>query len=293
MRVCLSCEHRFESDAWACPRCRFEPATVNGHPAFAPELAAANDGYDPSRFEEVDASVGDSFWVRARRELFRWAMRSYCPDATSVLEIGCATGLMLPIFREAFPRAAIHGSEIFSAGLDYAARRVPDATVFQVDARRIPFDAEFDVIGAFDVIEHIDDDRRVLEQIHQATRPGGCVLLSVPHHPFLWSQRDEAVFHKRRYTRSELLEKTRQAGFEVVRTTAFISLPFPAMVLDALRNKRPREGYNPLEALQTSRVTETLLSWILGVERGLIRAGVSFPFGGTLLVVARRPSTTR
>jgi len=72
-----------------------------------------------------------------------------------------------------FPDTNLHGSEIFVAGLAFAAARQPAVNFVQVDARNIPFVNEFDVIGAFDVLEHVKEDSEVLSQMYQATRKRG------------------------------------------------------------------------------------------------------------------------
>jgi SAM-dependent methyltransferase len=288
MRVCLSCGHRFESDTWNCDNCGFAPENIDGFLAFAPELARSDGGYDPGYFQDVDQLIERSFWMKARKNIFIWAAKKYFPRAESFLEIGCATGMILSFFRQAYPHLRISGFEIFTEGLRYVPDRVPDATVFQADARQIPFGNEFDAIGAFDVIEHVDDDQRVLDQMFQAAKPGGGVLVSVPHHPFMWSQRDEYVRHKRRYTRADLAEKIANAGFELTRMTAFVSIPFPAMIVESLLNRKPKKHYDPLKGLQTSAFINGLLTTILAFERQLIKTGVSFPFGGSLLAVARK-----
>ena len=96
---------------------------------------------------------------------------------------------------------------VAARGLGGRGRRVPDAALMRMAARRIPFDGEFDVVGAFDVIEHIEDDRAVLREMHRAAVPGGGILLTVPQHPFLWSEFDRQARHVRRYTAPELREK--------------------------------------------------------------------------------------
>ena len=289
MRVCPSCEARFASEGWRCPDCGFEPTETEGYPAFAPETALNSNGYDPAYFAEIDGSIEDSFWMTARRELFVWAIKKYLHSEGKLLEIGCATGLMLAFFRQALPDINLTGFEIFTQALSYAANRVPDATLFQADARRIPFENEFDIVGAFDVIEHIEEDQKVLEQMFRATKPGGGILVSVPHHPFMWSQRDEFLRHKRRYTKDGLVERIGKAGFRVKRATAFVSIPFPAMIVESLLNRKPKKDYNPLKTLRASRLSGALLSGVLTFERQMIRVGVSFPFGGSLLVVAEKP----
>jgi 2-polyprenyl-3-methyl-5-hydroxy-6-metoxy-1,4-benzoquinol methylase len=70
--------------------------------------------------------------------------------------------------------------------------------------RAVPSAETFDVIGEFDVLEHIEDEKAVLMAMHRALRPGGDIALTVPQHPRLWSGTDEAAHHKRRYERGEL-----------------------------------------------------------------------------------------
>jgi SAM-dependent methyltransferase len=180
------------------------------------------------------------------------------------------------------------GGELFSAGLEVAARRVPDAELLEMDAREIPFRSEFDVVGAFDVLEHVEQDSQVLDEIHAAVRPGGGLLLTVPQHPGLWSAVDEYSHHVRRYRRRDLLQRVKGAGFDVVRSTSFVSLLLPVMAVSRLRQRR-QEGFDPLAEYPDSAFVDSALGWLLGAERALIKVGLSLPAGGSLLVVARRP----
>ena len=112
------------------------------------------------------------------------------------------------------------GSDVLCAGLDYARRRVRTANLSQMDATRMPFFNEFDVICAFDVIEHIEADTSVLAEMHRATKPGGGIVLTVPQHKWLWSAADDYAHHVRRYSRSELTKKVKSAGFEPLIVTS-------------------------------------------------------------------------
>src|SRR5207245_7859412 len=158
----------------------------------------------------------------------------------------------------------------------------------QMDARRIPFDDEFDVLGAFDVLEHIDDDGAVLAQMFQAARRGGGILLTVPQHPWLWSSVDAHARHKRRYTRRQLVDKVPRAGFTVARATSFVSLLLPVMLASRLGRRAGRRADDPLPELRVGGAVNAALAAVLGAERALIECGVSFPAGGSLLVVARK-----
>ena len=104
-------------------------------------------------------------------------MQRHAPAFTDFLEIGCGTGYVLQGIAAAFPQARLCATEAQTEGLQFAAARVPRATFLQMDARRMPFDREFDAIGAFDVIEHIAEDEAVLTQAHRALRPGANLYL--------------------------------------------------------------------------------------------------------------------
>jgi hypothetical protein len=105
----------------------------------------------------------------------------------------------------------------------------------------------------------------------------------------LWSEFDARAGHVRRYRARELREKVMEAGLEIVRMTSFVALLLPFMYLSRRAQRAPGAGYDPLAELRIAPWLNRLLEGALGAERALIRAGVSLPVGGSLLVVARRP----
>ena len=179
-----------------------------------------------------------SFWVWSRTRLLRREILQLTAplERAKVLEIGCGTGVFLQSLADE-PNLELLGSEIYLRGLKSARARNSSVEYVQLDASDIPFEAEFDVVGAFDVIEHIDDDISVLRGICQALKPGGHALITVPQHQFLWSSLDELVHHKRRYGRKELMDKARQAGLEVRFVSSFLFMLFPLMLLSRLLDR--------------------------------------------------------
>jgi SAM-dependent methyltransferase len=283
MRVCLTCDAKFAM-GWTCPVCHNRPQQIDGFLAFAPELVHVSSGFKPEYFAELATVEAGNFWFRARNRLITWALRHHFPQARNFFEIGCGTGFVLSGIEREFPQLLLWGSEVYSAGLACAAERIHAATLVQMDARKIPFEKEFDVIGAFDVLEHIEEDLLVLAQMHQALVPGGGILLTVPQHAFLWSQADEDACHVRRYEARALTEKIQQVGFTIIRVTSFVSLLLPFMMISRLRYRRD----NPMAELEISGLANTVLERVLDLERCLIRYGLQFPVGGSLLVVARK-----
>jgi len=289
LKLCLRCRTTFGGADWRCPQCGAEVERIGGFPAFAPELAHGAEGFDPAHFSELARLEAGNFWFRARNRLIIWALERYFPDARNMLEVGCGTGFVLAGVAGSRLALRLTGSEVATEGLGFAAQRVPAAELIQMDARRIPFREEFDVAGAFDVIEHIEDDRAVLQELHAALAPGGGLILTVPQHPALWSEYDVLAGHVRRYRRGDLRARVAEVGLEIIRMTSFVSLLLPLMFFSRLAQRAPKAQYDPLAELRITPWLNRALEAVLGIERALIRARVSFPAGGSLLVIARKP----
>ena len=289
MKLCVACQGRFESDEWTCPSCGYRPATRNEIFQLAEDPASAQAGFKPEYFARLAAIEPGHFWFRARNALIQWALRKYFPNAKSFFEIGCGTGYVLGGIRENFPGMRLVGSDIFTDGLIFAKARLPGTELYQMDAGRIFFECEFDVVGAFDVLEHLVEDENALAQMFKAARPGGGLLVTVPQQRYLWSASDRFAMHQRRYSRAELRTKVRRAGFEIERITSFNSLLLPLMILSRMQQKR-HDDVQPWRELEISTTLNKTLESVLTIERSMITQGVSFPAGGSLLLIGRKPS---
>jgi glycosyltransferase involved in cell wall biosynthesis/precorrin-6B methylase 2 len=164
-------------------------------------------------------------WVRPPRFLLRLDLvRQLLPRLSGdqpVLEIGFGAGAILEELAE-------HGF-VPVVGIDYSAGatrltaerlarfpaasrpRLLRATLDALD----PAKARFGSILAFEVLEHVEDDRGLLEQAFRLLDPGGRMLISVPAHQRRFSVVDEMAGHVRRYEREELRARFTEAGFEV------------------------------------------------------------------------------
>jgi SAM-dependent methyltransferase len=291
MHQCLQCHQTFESSELRCPACGQVPAQILGYPAYAPALAYQNDGMPAGAHHTLDDLQEKSFWFRERNVLIVQLLRRHFPAARHLLEVGCGTGFVLAHVQRTFPAIRLCGSEIYSEALPYAHDRLGDAvTLLQMDARAIPFEKEFDVICALDVLEHIEDDESAISAMRKALVPGGGLLISVPQHPFLWSAADAYAHHKRRYRRKELLQKLCRQELEVVAMTSFMTSLLPIMTLQRLFAAR-RKNYRAEGELVLPRLLDRVFGFILAAECRLISAGLSLPAGGSLFAVARRAET--
>lgn len=267
---------------------------VDGIKCYSLNEADSYTDYPDDGFDVTDKLEESSFWVRSRNRLLKGIIRKYSAQlvAPRFLEIGCGTGSFIEALASEV-NLRITGSEIYIKGLHYAKRRQPKAEFIQYDAQQGVLPDKFDIIAAFDVIEHIDDDVATIANIYDMLTDGGYFIVTVPQHKFLWSKLDQIVKHKRRYSRRELLDKLERQGFTVVRRTSFVCVLFPLMAVVRLLD-RPAKNPDSIvkgkfeERVGFSRPINWMFDKLMYIDEALIRHGVSLPFGGTLLAVARK-----
>jgi SAM-dependent methyltransferase len=267
------------------------------NPQAAP---AAHGGYDPVWFDLLAKVEERHFWFRARNRIIAGVARELVAQSgphTRILEVGCGNGNVLRVLRQLCPAGRVVGMDLFEEGLNHARRRC-DCELVPGDIFKAPFaPGSFDMIGMFDVLEHLPDDLKALRALHSLLAPGGAVLLTVPACPALWSAFDEVGGHYRRYERRGLIEKFKECGFDVPFATHFMMATFPlvwaARRLGSRRcaqaspdaNDAFRAAANELKVRPVSNgILFTSLAW----ESWWISRRLRLPFGTSLLAVARK-----
>lgn len=150
----------------------------------------------------------------------------------------------------------------------------------------VPFDGRlYDLIGLFDVLEHVDADVASLAALRDRLSDQGMILVTVPAFPWLWSQHDETHHHMRRYTRASLAEAARRAGLRVRYASYFNFFLFPAAIV--LRTFKRITGSKTPDDAMPGRVSNIILSTIFGFERHLI-GRIRMPVGLSLAVVLEK-----
>jgi SAM-dependent methyltransferase len=261
---------------------------------LAPELDCEPEGYDLEAFDYLIQVEDEHFWFVSRNSLIQWLVGRFAPDAQRGLEIGCGTGYVLSSLRHALPFSRLAGSELHSRGLIHARNRHREAVeLVQMDARHSYLADALDLVGAFDVLEHIPGDEAVLREIARMLRPGGTLIATVPQHPWMWSNADDFAMHQRRYRRGELASKAKVADLEPIYETSFVVLPFPMMMASRALDRFRRKPNTMQEQLgmefEISPWLNKALLGLLKIEHVLRRAGVPLPFGGSQVLVARKP----
>jgi SAM-dependent methyltransferase len=230
------------------------------------------------------------WWFRGRRQIIRTELdRLPLVPGARVLDAGCGSGRTLV---ELVDYGEAAGLELDSD----AAQLARDRGIAEIQVGRLeelPWPQEsFDLITCLDVIEHTQNDRLALGELHRVCKPGGFLLVTVPAYQALWSMHDEANHHYRRYSRRALREAARGAGWEIARMTSFNSvLLAPAAVIRiSQRRTGSRNGYtNSLDV--PPRWLNRALEQPLRLEAGWLRHGGTLPAGLSLLAMLRKPWT--
>ena len=213
----------------------------------------------------------------------------------SFLEVGCGQGAL--------------GARL-SRVFNYVAYE-PDVASFRVAEKRLRFagsgrilnsflpnspDRQFDNVGAFEVLEHIEDDLEALRMWRGWIRPGGRLLLSVPAWPHRFGPGDEAVGHFRRYEPEQLKHVVGEAGYGEIEVVMY---GFPlGYLLEATRDRIAGGRTNgPMD----ERTAASGRSMQPGIRLGALTRPATLPFrvvqrafratpiGTGLVLAARRP----
>lgn len=246
--------------------------------------ATTQAGYDPEFYQTIARVEDTHFWFVARRKLLLKALHRFFPDSKSFLEVGCGTGKNLSAISTETDISELVGIESESASLPHLQANIPQIPVHLGTVDEVNLNRSFDVVGAFDVIEHIAKDSDALAKIYSLVKPGGGVILTVPQHGWLWSEVDVKAHHVRRYERLELIQKLEASGFEVTWHTSFNAILLPLLLLSRLVGTGNQESEFTLGRLKNG-IGRTCMK----IEKFIIeRLGISLPFGTSLLIVAHR-----
>jgi len=276
-----------------CNNCARTYPVIDDIPSFVDDSAMINS-FDSSAFAFLFEMEKRHFYYIGRREIILDVLRRNVKNLTNsrMLEIGCGNGSIMTYLMN--NDIKIEGGDIFMEALGYCRQQTTKTNLYRLDILSLPFDNDFDIIGAFDVLEHIDNDQKAITEIKNALRPGGYLVLTVPAYQFLWSNFDESAHHKRRYTRNELITKLETSGFNVRKISYYMFFLFPLLATIRLIGKSRTTNSEGKKALDTYLEVRTIpilndvFLMLLRLEKWLMKF-INLPFGTTLLVVAQKP----
>lgn len=252
----------------------------------------------PLDFDRLAAAEDRHFWFRSRNRLLKTVIADLVkvfPAGYQVLEVGCGTGYVLRMLEQVCHNGNVAGVDLFEEGIAFARSRVR-CPLIKADIQNLPFERPCNLIGLFDVLEHIADDGAALRNLAARLAPGGSLVLTVPAHMSLWSHFDVYSQHYRRYSMASLTNVLKAAGLRVAYMTQFMSALYPAMWLrrklavdaEAIKNDPEKTRSQSLKDLQVGTIANTLFGALLAWEPYAVKWRLPIPLGTSILAVAER-----
>lgn len=223
------------------------------------------------------------WWYRARREIIANLIRreAQLPKNAQILEIGCGTGHNLSMLAGFGHVEALElDDEARALSEKRLGRKIMSSPLPEL--AEVP-DRHYDLIGAFDVIEHIDDDVTALASIATKLKVGARFILTVPAHQWMWTAHDVANHHKRRYSRAALKRLIETSPMKLERVGYFNSLLFPLAVAERTASKL--RGKDNGDVKLPPAPLNSALEKVFAIERHLV-GRFPLPPGLSLFAVA-------
>lgn len=239
---------------------------------------------NPEEIKKMHEMEERHFWFTSSRNIIKKVLkREKVNNGDLVLDIGCGTGGTI---------RAIDGKDwVIGADYDEIATEISKDSgikkVVRANALFLPFrDKSFNFAFALDIIEHIENDMKVLNEINRILKDEGKLILTVPSFPSLYSTHDKALGHVRRYRKKELKKKLLMSGFFIKKCTYVNMTLFPLIAGVRLWKKRKLNEEAPKSDLfLPPHFINSLLQKIISFEGDIIKYS-NLPFGLSLLVVA-------
>jgi len=239
----------------------------------------------PTPYDVESEVEGFHWWFVVRRKLLKFILSSInIPMNCLTLDVGCGAGSNLK---------ALVSDGLYAIGLDrsiYALSLIRGKEAFPLlggDLNNLPIRTNsIGLIIAMDILEHLDDDSRGINEFFRALSRRGLLILTVPAFHSLWGIQDVVTGHKRRYSKREIMDKLREGGFDILKSSYFnFFLFFPILFARRLIHilKLKIESENEIN----SPVINFFLKSIFSLEPYLLKH-FSFPFGVSIFCIARK-----
>lgn len=260
---------------------------------FVLQTKSIERDYPKEVYELLYETESKHFWFEGRNRIIGSFIRDVLkqPKEVNFLEVGCGTGYVLSYLESLGYKMT--GLDMHLAGLRFARKRSKSVKLVCSDIRNKKFKGKFDAIGLFDVIEHISDHERLLNDCAKRLKSDGYLFITVPADMKLWSAIDEISGHKRRYTIPQIQSILAKLGFSVIKISYFNTLLYPTQFLFrkslGVRNRNIIKDttLQLKESFDSNSLLNILGKISLYVESVLLKK-LSFPYGASIIATARK-----
>jgi SAM-dependent methyltransferase len=227
------------------------------------------------------------WWYRGIHDLILGYLLKRPSASIRILDAGCGTGKLMTLLA---PLGEVEGIDASREALEYCRQRGLSAVEI-VDLNEWSPRKSYDVITCIDVLCHesVREIGAVLEQFHRGLRPGGILILNLPAFESLRRDHDTVVQTVRRLRREDLVPLLRSKGFEIELSTYRLPVLYGAIRLRKALSAPRQQGPPESDLKMIPPLVDRLLWWMNWLENRAILAGMRFPVGSSLFVVARKP----
>jgi 2-polyprenyl-3-methyl-5-hydroxy-6-metoxy-1,4-benzoquinol methylase len=224
------------------------------------------------------------WWFVGRRKIIKNILNQYLPrNNYNILDWGCGTGANFNILKQF---GTVLGVDASKTAINECKSKGFNNVLLNDSINTFQTNIPIDLFTSFDVLEHLKDDNKFLQNIHKIIKKDSYVLVTVPTYQFLWSNLDEIVGHERRYNRSELISKFENNGFRVLKASYFNTILSPIFIVVRLLQKVSNKKA-VLEDLifEVPPIINNILKQILIIESKLLQK-YNFSFGTSIILLA-------
>jgi len=294
--ICPKCKFFLQPDkgGYACSNCGIFYPIIDNIICFMDKKDRKDITFNKEMSRVLYEVEEKHFWHIGRKEIiYQMAENCFKGKITGLkmLEIGCGNGNILRYFRE--KGINIEGGDISPASLNLCKKRV-NAPLYQFDADdlNLPFpDESYDIVGMFDLIEHIDRDDKLLKEAFRICKKNGVLIITVPANKSFWSYFDLISGHKRRYGRKDMVLKMEKAGFAAEKISFYMFfLALPLWLFRKMNNFKKLSANSDIGALgefKNMPVLNDIFLLLLRLEKLLLKR-TNLPFGASLVCVGRK-----
>jgi SAM-dependent methyltransferase len=236
---------------------------------------------NPEEYRKMRALEDRMWWYRGLHANLLALLHRHLPSEGPILDAGCGTGGFLRVLAEAMPGRPLFGIDREPlAAQEAAARGVAPIAIGSID--RLPFpDRRFAGVVSADVLYHrAVDEASALAEFRRCLAPGGVLVVNLPAYEWMRSGHDRAVHGARRYTAGRIRALLAESGFRPVFCGYWNAILFPLMA--AKRKLAPDPG-DGSDVMVYPAPVERTFGWAMTIENFVLRQGIGFPFGGSVL----------
>ena len=229
------------------------------------------------------------WWHVGRRYIISALLNRFLfKSKIQILDVGCGTGRGLQFFSR---YGKVIGVDNSLEALKFCSKR-KNKDVLLCSAESLALAGQsVDLIGMLDILEHIDNDLITLKEIFRVLKPGGIIMVTVPSYRFLWSEHDEALNHKRRYSKKDLKSKITKAGFKIKKLSFTITtFFFPILLYRLLQKLIMRSSFPKTSYVILPDWLNKLFINLLRFEAKVIKY-FNLPFGVSLICIAEKSNS--